>query len=72
MNSHIHFVAPFRNAVLSAVLRRIEVGNWSMGTHTGNREFKKLRPLLQRKRHIKIELCVSLSVLRLFHICHVI
>ena len=26
------------------------------------REFKKLRQLLQRQRHIKIELCVRLSV----------
>ena len=32
------------------------------------REFKKLRRLLQRKRHIEIELCVRFSVLRLFHI----
>ena len=38
----------------------------------GNREFKKLRRLRQRKRHIKIELCVMLNVLRLFHVCHVI
>ena len=36
------------------------------------REFKKLRRLLQRKRHIKIELCFLLSVLRLFHVCHAI
>ena len=31
-------------------------------------EFKKLRRQLQRKRHIKIELCVKLSLLRLFHV----
>ena len=31
-----------------------------------------LRRLLQRKRHIKIELCVGLSVLRLFHVSHII
>ena len=30
------------------------------------------RELLQRKRHIKIELCVALSVLRLFHVGHVL
>ena len=37
-----------------------------------NREFKKPRRLLQRKRHIKIELCVRLSVLRLFQVDHVV
>ena len=37
-----------------------------------NREFKKLRRLLQRKRHIKIELCVTLSVKRLFQVGHVV
>ena len=36
------------------------------------REFEKLRRLLQRRRHIKIELCVRLSVLRLFHVGHVV
>ena len=35
------------------------------------REFRKLRRQLQRKRNIKIELCVKLSVLRLFHVKHV-
>ena len=34
------------------------------------REFKKLRRQLQRKRHIKIELCVKLSLLRLLHVDH--
>ena len=33
-------------------------------------EFKKLRRQLQRKRHIKIELCVKLSLLRKFHVNH--
>ena len=37
-----------------------------------NREFKKLQRQLQGKRHIKIELCVKLSLLRLFHVDHVI
>ena len=48
-------------------------------THVGEimisgvtRELKKLRRVVQRKRHIKIELCVRLSVLRLFHVCHVV
>ena len=31
-----------------------------------NRDFKKLRRPLQLKRRIKIELCVRLSVMRLF------
>ena len=37
-----------------------------------NREFKKLRRQLQRKRHIKIELCVKLSLLRLLYIDQVV
>ena len=37
-----------------------------------NREFQKLRRQLQRKRHIKIELYVKLSLLRLFHVGHVV
>ena len=36
------------------------------------REFTELRRLLQRKRHIKIELCVRLIVLRLFEVSHVV
>ena len=36
------------------------------------REFKKLRRQLQRKPHIKIELCVKLSLLRLFYVDHVV
>ena len=35
-------------------------------------QFKKLRRLLQRKRHIKIELYVRLPALRLFHVGHVV
>ena len=34
------------------------------------REFKKQRRLLQRKRHMKIELCVKLSVLQWFQVGH--
>ena len=37
-----------------------------------NRELKKLRRLLQRKRHIKIELSARLSVLRLLHVGNVV
>ena len=40
--------------------------------HLNNREFKKLRRQLQGKRHIKIKLCVKLSLLRLFHVDHVV
>ena len=35
-----------------------------------NREFKKLRRLLQRKRHFKVELWVRLTFLRLFQVGH--
>ena len=37
-----------------------------------NRELKKLRRQLQGKRLIKIELCVMLSLSRLFHVDHVV
>ena len=37
-----------------------------------SREFKKLRRQLQGKRHIEIELCVNLSLLRLFHVDHIV
>ena len=37
-----------------------------------NREFKKLRRLLQRNDHFKMELYVRLNVLRLFHVGHVV
>ena len=40
--------------------------------HGESREFKKLRRQLQRKRHTKIELCVKLTLLRLFHVDHVV
>ena len=40
--------------------------------YQGSREFKKLRRQLQRKRQIKIELCVNLSLLRLFQVDHVV
>ena len=39
---------------------------------TRNREFKKLRRQVQGKRHNKIELCAKLSLLRLFHVDHVV
>ena len=43
-----------------------------IGPLCDNSEFKKLRRQLQRKRHIKIELCVKFSLLRLFHVGHVV
>ena len=36
------------------------------------RELKKLRRQLQGKRLIKTELCIKLSLLRLFHVDHVV
>ena len=49
--------------------------NWTtaaLNHHPHPREFKKLRRQLQGKRHIKIELCVELSLLRLSHVDHVV
>ena len=37
-----------------------------------NSEFKKIRRQLQRKRYIKIDLCVRVSDLRLFNVGHVV
>ena len=48
------------------------VGEIMISVEGVTRELKKLRRLVQRKRHIKIELWVRLSVLRLFHVCHVV
>ena len=46
---------------------------FSFGSTSHYREFKKpLWRQLQRKRDIKIELCLKLSPLRLFHVDHVI
>ena len=39
---------------------------------SNKREFEKLLQLLQRKFHTKFELRVSLSILGLFHVCHVV
>jgi len=35
-------------------------------------EFKRLRRQLKRKRDLKIKLCVKLSLLRLFHVGHLV
>ena len=45
---------------------------WGRRPSASNEEFKKLRRQLQRKRHIKNELCVKLRLLRLFHVDHVV
>ena len=48
----------------------IKYRQWSLYTYC--RKFKKLLQLLRPKHHIKIELCVRLNVLWLFHAGHVI
>ena len=45
---------------------------WRYAPDWTNRESKKIRRQLQRKRHTKIELCVKLSLLRLFYVDHVV
>ena len=42
--------------------------DWQVRRIINNRELKKLRRQLQGKRLIKIERCVKLSLLRLFHV----
>ena len=62
-----------RNATQQKEVRPHEFSNRrrvDAGEHI--REFKKLRRLMQRKRHIKIDLCVRSSVLRLFDVDHVV
>ena len=56
-------IAPFR---LLSVVQKFRVLKLPI------REFKKLRRLLQRKRDIKIELCVTVSVSRLVQVGHVV
>ena len=48
------------------------VQTFECGGEQLNKEFKKLRRQLQGKRHIKIEVWVKLSLLRLFHVDHVL
>ena len=45
-----------------------KVGILACTSHDESREFKKLRRQLQRKRPIKIELSVKLTVFWLFHV----
>ena len=58
-------VCPSRNSCRNAVA-------YNSFNQVDNSEFKKIRRQLQRKRYIKIDLCVRLSVLRLFHVGHVV
>jgi len=75
LNLHIcgiHLLNPYKTVV--SHLKSISINSardfWSKNCM--NREFKKLRRQLQRKRHIKIELCVTLSLLRLSRVDHVV
>ena len=58
--------------IWTAKFEMCDVGEIMISVEGVTREFKKLRWLLQRKRHIKVELCVRLSVLRLFQVDHVV
>ena len=48
------------------------VPTWTTVTEWFNRTFKKLRRLLQQKRHFKVELWGRLTVWRLFQVGHVV
>ena len=63
---------PFYATATAATAITVTITIATTTTATATREFKKLRRLLQRKRHIKIELCVRLSVLLLFQVGHVV
>ena len=81
MEVAVTVVVSSRNIVISwQVLEKVEeacssscsTSSSSCSTREFNREIKKLRRQLQRKRQTKIELCVKLSLLRLFHVDHVV
>ena len=59
-------IYPTRDLVWNNLIR-VKFPPWSE-----NKEFKKVRLLLRPKRHIKIELCVKLSVLRWFLVGNVV
>ena len=59
-------VCPSRNSCRNAVAYN------SCNNQVDNSEFKKIRRQLQRKRYIKIDLCVRVSDLRLFNVGHVV
>ena len=62
----------FSDEVLAAVLFEVLTTTRARRSKSFIREFKKLRRQLQRKRDIKIELCIKLSLLRLLHVGHVV
>ena len=57
----------YQSRMFSPLLARVKHCDLHL-KQTNNREFKKLRRQLKRKRDLKIELCVKLSLLRLFHV----
>ena len=63
---------PHVNVAITVLVSGIVFTDVNRKIYVENREFKKLRRLLQRKHHIKIELCVRLSILQLFHVDHVV
>ena len=66
------FHVRFSKFCQSGKLTRGSISGGSWRTVSAMREFKKLQRQLQRKRHIKIELCFKLSLLRLFRVDHVV
>ena len=69
---HIYRVIHFNENYIEINLQNAMLYFRGKGNLTDTREFKKLRRQLQQKRHIKIELCVKLSLLRLFRVDHVV
>ena len=65
-------MTPHVNVAITVLVSGIVFTDVNRKIYVENREFKKLRRQLQRKRHIKIELCVKLSLLRLFPVDHVV
>ena len=65
-------MTPHVNVAITVLVSGIVFTDFNRKIYVEKRVFKKLRRQLQRKRHIKIELCVKLSLLRLFHVDHVV
>ena len=70
----IAFVQGNQQLIFLVILARQNIKSFSVCKRvrpllsSRTREFKTLQRQLQRKRHIKIELCVKLSLLQLFHV----
>ena len=73
-NTRVTYLSAFYVVILKRTpwKEQIQGSVMAMNNDDDSREFKKLRRQLQRKRHIKTELCVNLSLLRLFHVDHVV